>query len=89
MQKFMKQLCMILAIVTVFALAAGCSMFQTNQERYRKQTAMKIGDEEVTVQEITEFFESNGAAYIQYGYDAQSVWDSLIPPLTNTRKILP
>ena len=79
MQKFMKQLCMILAIVTVFALAAGCSMFQTNQERYRKQTAMKIGDEEVTVQEITEFFESNGAAYIQYGYDAQSVWDSLIP----------
>lgn len=79
MQKFMKQLCMILAVVMVFALAAGCSMFVKNEERYRQQTAMKIGDETVTVQEVTDFFESNGAIYIQYGYDAQSVWDSLIP----------
>lgn len=78
MKKFMKYLCMILAVVTVFALAAGCSMFQQNEERYRKQTAIKVGDEIITVQEVTEFFESNGATYIQYGYDAQSVWDSLI-----------
>jgi len=70
-------------MVAAFALLAGCSMFTRNDDLYRQQVAATIGNEEVSVQEITAFFESNGVMYINYGLDPQTVWDMLIPQYIN------
>lgn len=70
----------ILALVLVCSVLAGCSMFQTNPSRYREKTAMTVGDQTVTVGALEDFINNNMASYLNQGsYDAQTVWDALAP----------
>lgn len=76
MQKFFKYFGIMLMVALVFALA-GCSLVQKNEDRYNNQIAVKVGNEEITLKQVMEFFDSNGGNYINSGYDAQTVWDAL------------
>ncbi|MEG1923719.1 MAG: hypothetical protein RR307_04615 [Clostridia bacterium] len=79
MQRYVKFIGVVLAVVLAFTVLTGCSMFARNQKRYRAQIAAKIGNQEVSLKDIMDFFDVNGANYINYGYDAQTVWDALFP----------
>ena len=78
MRKFLRIIGIAVAIAAVFVLAS-CSFIQRNDDRYNNQVAIKVGDEEITLKEIMEFFDSNAANYINAGYDVQVVWDALFP----------
>ncbi|MDD4291798.1 MAG: hypothetical protein PHX51_06175 [Clostridia bacterium] len=79
MQKF-RLICTLLVIVMVFTLLTGCSLFVRNEGRYRAQTALEVGDVDINLQQIIEFF-SNNVYYLiaYYGYNAQDAWDMYFP----------
>ena len=68
-----------LALALVCTFVAGCSMFQTNADRYREKTAFKVGEQTVTVGALEDFINTNMSNYLNQGYDIQSVWDALMP----------
>ncbi|MEG1710816.1 MAG: hypothetical protein RR316_03325, partial [Clostridia bacterium] len=64
MQRYVKFIGVVLAVVLAFTVLTGCSMFARNQKRYRAQIAAKIGNQEVSLKDIMDFFDVNGANYI-------------------------
>lgn len=78
-KKITRIFCMVLALALVCSFVAGCSMFQTNADRYREKTAMTVGEQTITVGALEDFINNNISGYINQGYDIQTVWDSLIP----------
>lgn len=78
-KKITRLFCIVLALTLVCTFVAGCSMFQTNADRYREKTAFKVGEQTVTVGALEDFINTNMASYLNQGYDAQSVWDALMP----------
>ena len=78
-KKITRIFCMVLALALVCSFVAGCSMFQTNADRYREKTAMTVGEQTITVGALEDFINNNMSSYINQGYDIQTVWDALIP----------
>lgn len=78
-KKITRLFCMVLALALVCSFVAGCSMFQTNADRYREKTAMTVGEQTITVGALEDFINNNMSSYINQGYDIQTVWDALIP----------
>ena len=76
-KKIFKITCLVMAIVMMSFVLASCSLFQVNEERYRSETAFEVGDVSVTVGDFADFYANTMAQYIDYGYDMQTVWDSL------------
>lgn len=78
-KKITRIFCMVLALALVCSFVAGCSMFQTNADRYREKTAMTVGEQTITVGALEDFINNNMSSYINQGDDIQTVWDALIP----------
>ena len=78
-KKITRLFCIVLALALVCTFVAGCSMFQTNADRYREKTAFKVGEQTVTVGALEDFINTNMSNYLNQGYDIQSVWDALMP----------
>ena len=76
-KKIFKITCLVMAIVMMSFVLASCSLFQVNEERYRSETAFEVGDVSVTVGDFADFYANTMAQYLDYGYDMQTVWDSL------------
>ncbi len=68
---------LILVVVLTAAMLAGCSLFVLNNQRYRSDTAITVGDVEITVGDFIDFYNNTMYQYVQNGYDAQTVWNSL------------
>lgn len=71
MKKASKVLTLILVVVLAVGVFASCSMFGKNSVKYRNSTAIKVGDEVITVGKILDTFNTNYnnyAAYINAGY---------------------
>ena len=47
-KKITRLFCIVLALALVCTFVAGCSMFQTNADRYREKTAFKVGEQTVS-----------------------------------------
>ena len=73
-KKITRIFCMVLALALVCSFVAGCSMFQTNADRYREKTAMTVGEQTITVGALEDFINNNMSSYINQGYDIQTVW---------------
>ena len=76
-KKIFKITCLVMAIIMMSFVLASCSLFQVNEERYRSETAFEVGDVSVTVGDFADFYANTMAQYLDYGYDMQTVWDSL------------
>ena len=79
MAKFKKFISIIALSVFCLTFLVGCGLFVLNEERYRNQTALTVGNEVVTLGEVIDYFDTNGSSYLQQGYTQQQVWDMLFP----------
>lgn len=79
MTKIKKLLSIVALAVFSLTFLVGCGLFVLNEERYRNQEVMTVGTEVITLGEVIDFFDTNGAAYLQQGQSAQDVWDALFP----------
>lgn len=71
MKKASKVLTLILVVAILTSLFAGCASFGKNSVKYRQSTAIKVGDENISVGKVVDTFNSyynNYAAYINAGY---------------------
>jgi len=76
-KKLFKTMGLVMAIVMMTMILASCSLFQVNQDRYRKETAFEVGDVKVEVGDFVDFYSNTMKQYLDSGYDVQTVWDSL------------
>ncbi len=76
-KKIIRITSLILVVVLSAALLAGCSLFVLNNQRYRAETAITVGDVEITVGDFIDFYNNTMNQYVQNGYDAQTVWNAL------------
>lgn len=65
------------AIVMTVSLLVGCALFPINEERYRDQSAITVGNETISVAAFQDFYTNTLSQYLSSGYDIQTVWDSL------------
>ncbi|MBQ9715447.1 MAG: hypothetical protein IJV77_03440 [Clostridia bacterium] len=79
MAKFKKFFSIIALAVFSLTFLVGCGLFVLNEDRYRDQVALTVGQETVTLGEVIDYFDTNGLAYIQQGYTYQQVWDMMFP----------
>ncbi|MCM1289824.1 MAG: hypothetical protein NC132_03200 [Corallococcus sp.] len=71
MKKVSRVLTLILVAVLVLGVFAGCGVFGRNNEKYRAQTIMTVGNETITVGKFIDTFNNyynNYVYYIQAGY---------------------
>ena len=88
MAKFKKFISIIALAVFTLTFLVGCGLFVLNEDRYREQTAIEVGNEVVTLGEVIDYFDANGTAYIQQGYTYQQVWDMLFPVFVQQKIML-
>ncbi len=88
MAKFKKFISIIALAVFTLTFLVGCGLFVLNEDRYREQTAIEVGNEVVTLGEVIDYFDANGNAYIQQGYTYQQVWDMLFPVFVQQKIML-
>ena len=88
MAKFKKFISIIALAIFTLTFLVGCSLFVRNEDRYREQTAMTIGNEVVTLGEVIDYFDANGTVYVQQGYSYQQVWDMLFPVFVQQKVML-
>ena len=88
MAKFKKFISIIALAVFTLTFLVGCGLFVLNEDRYREQTAIEVGNEVVTLGDVIDYFDANGTAYIQQGYTYQEVWDMLFPVFVQQKIML-
>ncbi|MBQ9715153.1 MAG: hypothetical protein IJV77_01940 [Clostridia bacterium] len=88
MAKFKKFLSIIALAVFSLTFLVGCGLFVLNEDRYRDQVALTVGQETVTLGEVIDYFDANGAAYVQQGYTYQQVWDMMFPVFVQQKVML-
>ncbi|MBR2303218.1 MAG: hypothetical protein IKA42_05390 [Clostridia bacterium] len=88
MTKFKKFISIIALAVFSLTFLVGCGLFVLNEDRYRDQDAIKVGNEQVKLGEVIDYFNSNGTAFLQQGYTMQQVWDGLFPVFIQQKVML-
>ena len=88
MAKFKKFISIIALAVFSLVFLTGCGLFVLNEDRYRDQDVMTIGNEQIKLGEIIDYFDANGTAYLQQGYNNQQVWDMLFPVFLQQKVML-
>jgi len=88
MTKFKKFLAIIALTVFSLTFLVGCGLFVLNEERYRDQVALTVGEEIVTLGEVIDYLDTNGAAYLASGYTTQQIWDMLFPQFIQQKVML-
>lgn len=76
-KKIFRIISLTVAVVMTVSLLVGCALFPTNEERYREQTAITVGNETINVAAFQDFYTNTMSQYISNGYDIQTIWDSL------------
>lgn len=71
MKKSIKVLALVIAVVMVLSILAGCSLFGKEMAKYRNQTMLIVGNEPVSVGVVMDQFNNyyyNYSSYISSGY---------------------
>ena len=71
MKKASKILTLILVVVFLFGIFAGCDLIGKNTQKYRETVVINVGKEEITIGKLLDTFNSyynNYYYYISYGY---------------------
>ena len=78
-------LCMLLAVT----LLSGCSLFETDKNAYYTQVVGRIGDVEVTKEELLEVYNANIETFVNsYGYTAEAATKLFIDYLLEEKLLL-
>ena len=88
MAKFKKFISIIALAVFSLTFLVGCGLFVLNEDRYRDQDAIKVGNEQIKLGEVIDYFNANGTAFLQQGYTMQQVWDGLFPVFIQQKVML-
>ncbi len=88
MAKFKKFISIIALAVFSLTFLVGCGLFVLNEDRYRDQDAITVGNEQIKLGEVIDYFDANGTVYLQQGYDYQQVWDMLFPVFIQQKVML-
>lgn len=88
MAKFKKFISIIALAVFSLTFLVGCGLFVLNEDRYRDQHAITVGNEQIKLGEVIDYFDSNGTAYLQQGYTYQQVWDMMFPVFIQQKVML-
>ncbi|MBR5145128.1 MAG: hypothetical protein IKV34_00500 [Clostridia bacterium] len=88
MAKFKKFISIIALAVFSLTFLVGCGLFVLNEDRYRDQHAITVGNEQIKLGEVIDYFDSNGTAYLQQGYGYQQVWDMMFPVFIQQKVML-
>jgi len=88
MAKFKKFISIIALAVFSLTFLVGCGLFVLNEDRYRDQHAITVGNEQIKLGEVIDYFDANGTVYLQQGYSYQQVWDMMFPVFIQQKVML-
>ncbi|MCH5152924.1 MAG: hypothetical protein J1F68_03070 [Clostridiales bacterium] len=84
MKKASKILTLILIVVFVLSVFAGCDLVGRNTAKYRSTTAMTVGDQKVTIGKLLDTFNSYYNSYYYYISAGYLTADSLLEMVMNS-----